>query len=99
MANFEEKLISLEAVVERLERGELSLDESVKLFEEGMQLSAACRGELEAAEGKIQQLVDQDDQREDASIVRPTDSSGGRKMAVAGLEVDTFLVDEDDDEQ
>ena len=57
MASFEEKLIALESVVERLERGELSLDDSVRLFEEGIGLSNACKAELEAAEGKIQVLV------------------------------------------
>ena len=58
MPNFEEKLTSLEAVVERLERGDLSLDESVKLFEEGVKLSNACKQELEQAEGRIQLLVE-----------------------------------------
>jgi exodeoxyribonuclease VII small subunit len=58
MPNFEEKLTSLEAVVERLERGDLSLDESVKLFEEGVKLSHACKQELEQAEGRIQLLVE-----------------------------------------
>ena len=56
--SFEEKLAALESVVERLERGELSLDDSVRLFEEGVGLSNACKAELEAAEGKIQVLVD-----------------------------------------
>ena len=58
MASFEEQLMALESVVERLEQGELSLEESVRLFEEGMKLSDACKKELEAAEGKIQVLVD-----------------------------------------
>lgn len=58
MAGFEEDLTQLEAVVHRLERGELTLDESVRLFEEGMKLSEACRGELEKAEGRIQVLVE-----------------------------------------
>jgi exodeoxyribonuclease VII small subunit len=58
MASFEDQLTALESVVERLERGELSLDESVRLFEEGVKLSNACKKELEAAEGKIQILVD-----------------------------------------
>jgi len=58
MANFEERLAQLETVVERLERGELALDESVRLFEEGMRLSQACKQELEQAEGRIQVLVD-----------------------------------------
>ena len=59
MASFEEQLKALEQVVERLERGELSLDESVRLFEEGVKLSNACKKELEAAEGRIQVLVGQ----------------------------------------
>jgi exodeoxyribonuclease VII small subunit len=58
MAGFEEQLTALEGVVERLERGELTLDESVRLFEEGVKLSEACKKELEAAEGKIQVLVE-----------------------------------------
>jgi exodeoxyribonuclease VII small subunit len=59
MAKFEEQLTALETVVERLERGELSLDESVQLFEEGVKLSTACKKELDAAEGRIQVLVEQ----------------------------------------
>jgi exodeoxyribonuclease VII small subunit len=58
MANFEEQLTALESVVEKLERGELSLEDSVRLFEEGIKLSNACKKELEMAEGKIQLLVD-----------------------------------------
>jgi exodeoxyribonuclease VII small subunit len=58
MATFEERLAALETVVERLERGELTLEDSVRLFEEGARLSAACKQELEAAEGRIQVLVE-----------------------------------------
>jgi len=58
MANFEEHLTQLETVVERLERGDLSLDESVRLFEDGMKLTSACKKELEQAEGRIQVLVE-----------------------------------------
>ena len=59
MASFEDQLTALEAVVERLESGDLTLEDSVRLFEEGMKLSDACKKELEAAEGKIQLLVEQ----------------------------------------
>ena len=59
MAKFEENLTALESVVERLERGDLSLEDSVKLFEEGVKLSGACKTELDGAEGKIQLLVEQ----------------------------------------
>jgi exodeoxyribonuclease VII small subunit len=58
MAKFEDQLMALEAVVERLERGELSLEDSVRLFEEGITLSNACKLELEKAEGRIQVLVE-----------------------------------------
>ena len=58
MAKFEDDLTKLEGVVERLERGDLTLDESVRLFEEGVKLSGACKKELEQAEGRIQVLVE-----------------------------------------
>lgn len=58
MASFEEQLTQLEAVVDRLERGELTLEESVRLFEDGVRLSNACKSELDAAEGRIQVLLE-----------------------------------------
>jgi exodeoxyribonuclease VII small subunit len=58
MASFEEQLKGLEAIVAKLESGDLSLEDSVRLFEEGMKLSDGCKKELEAAEGKIQMLVE-----------------------------------------
>jgi exodeoxyribonuclease VII small subunit len=61
MANFEESLKKLETIVEKLEEGDLALEESIKLFEEGVSLSAACKQELDAAEGKVQMLVKQRD--------------------------------------
>lgn len=57
MAKFEENLTALETVVERLERGDLSLEDSVKLFEQGIVLSGACKAELDAADGRIQVLL------------------------------------------
>ncbi|HEX4036629.1 MAG TPA: exodeoxyribonuclease VII small subunit [Acidobacteriaceae bacterium] len=61
MATFEESLTRLEEIVAQLERGELSLEESVRLFEEGTQLSAECRKQLEEAEGRVEMLVKQRD--------------------------------------
>ena len=61
MPSFEEQIAALEGVVERLERGELSLEESVQLFEQGMRLTAACRKELDAAEGRLQILIENAD--------------------------------------
>lgn len=57
MASFEEQLAELEKVVEQLERGDLSLEDSVGLFERGMQLSEACKGQLASAESRIQVLI------------------------------------------
>ena len=59
MASFEESLKQLEAIVGKLERGDLPLEESVRLFEEGVKLSNACKTDLEAAEGKVQILLKQ----------------------------------------
>jgi exodeoxyribonuclease VII small subunit len=58
MAGFEEHLTQLESVVERLEKGDLTLEDSVRLFEEGVKLSAACKAELEEAEGRVMVLVE-----------------------------------------
>lgn len=85
MADFERKLTDLEAVVERLEQGDLPLEESVRLFEEGMKLSESCRQELEAAEGRIQILMRQADGKLQA-----------REFAVE-TEVDEEIVEDTED--
>jgi len=58
MAKFEEHLTKLESVVEQLERGDLTLEDSVRLFEEGVKLSEKCKAELEEAEGRVMVLVE-----------------------------------------
>lgn len=59
MPKFEECLQRLEKIVSELEKGEIPLEKSLALFEEGMQLSNACRKELEQAEGKVEILLKQ----------------------------------------
>jgi exodeoxyribonuclease VII small subunit len=61
LASFEESLKQLESIVGKLERGDLPLEESVRLFEEGIKLSDACKTDLETAEGKVQMLLKQKD--------------------------------------
>jgi len=61
MASFEDSLKKLETIVDQLEKGDLSLEDSIKLFEEGVGLSAACKKELDTAEGKVQILIKQRD--------------------------------------
>lgn len=60
MAKFEDCLQRLEAIVREMEKGELPLEQSLKLFEEGIALSSACRKELDEAEGKIEILLKHD---------------------------------------
>ena len=57
MPSFEEQLAELEKVVGQLERGDLTLEDSVGLFERGMQLSEACKGQLANAESRVQVLL------------------------------------------
>ena len=73
MANtFEENLKELETIVERLERGELGLEESLQLFEQGTGLSQQCKADLDAAEGRVQVLV----QRGRERVAEDLDLSG-----------------------
>ena len=59
MPKFEESLQRLEKIVDELEKGDLPLEKALGLFEEGIALSASCRKELEAAEGKVEILLKQ----------------------------------------
>ena len=61
MPTFEESLKNLETIVEQLEKGDLPLEESLRLFEQGVDLSVACKKELDEAEGKVQTLIRQRD--------------------------------------
>jgi exodeoxyribonuclease VII small subunit len=61
MPTFEESLKKLETIVDQLEKGDLPLEDSLKLFEEGVGLSAVCKQELDTAEGKVQLLIRQRD--------------------------------------
>ena len=61
MASFEDSLKQLEAIIAKLEKGDLPLEESVRLFEEGVRLSNACKAEIESAEGKVKILLQQKD--------------------------------------
>ncbi|MGH9865951.1 MAG: exodeoxyribonuclease VII small subunit [Candidatus Acidiferrales bacterium] len=54
---FEKSLTRLEEVVKRLESTDLSLDEAMKLFEEGVKLSRDCQKQLEEAEGRVEILL------------------------------------------
>ena len=59
MAKFEECLQKLESIVDELEKGNLPLEDALKLFEQGVELSNSCRKELEEAEGRMEILLKQ----------------------------------------
>ena len=54
---FEAALQKLDEIVQRLEKGELPLEQSLVLYEEGVRLSRLCHAKLEEAEGKIELLL------------------------------------------
>ena len=55
--SFEEAERELEAIVERLERGDTTIDEALRLWERGEELYRLCAGKLDAAEGRIEELA------------------------------------------
>ncbi|MCS6838462.1 MAG: exodeoxyribonuclease VII small subunit [Bdellovibrionaceae bacterium] len=54
---FEKKLKRLEEIVQKMEKGELALEESLRLFEEGVKLSRECQKELQSAEQQVEKLL------------------------------------------
>ena len=58
--SFEQCLDQLEKVVKELEAGDLQLERSLALFEQGMALSESCRKQLEEAETRIELLIKKD---------------------------------------
>jgi exodeoxyribonuclease VII small subunit len=55
--DFEKKLGRLEEIVQKMEKGDLALEDSLKLFEEGIKLSRECHQRLNEAETKVKKLV------------------------------------------
>lgn len=68
-SNFEELIEKLEEITNKLEKEQLSLDESVKLFEEGMQISKECNSKLEDAEKKITILINQNNEIKEENFI------------------------------
>ena len=67
--NFEETMKKLEAITGELEKGELTLEDSVKKFEEGMELSKKASKILDEAEKKINILIQKEDGIKEESFV------------------------------
>lgn len=62
---FEENISMLEETVQKLERGDVSLDESLSLFEQGVKLSKECQKMLDTAEKKVNILINGEKQEFD----------------------------------
>ena len=58
--DFEQSLNQLEALVEQMEEGDLSLDASLQAFEDGVKLTRQCQQALSAAEQRVQVLLEKD---------------------------------------
>jgi exodeoxyribonuclease VII small subunit len=69
--SFETALQRLEEIVQRLEGGEVSLDESLSLFEEGIRLTRYCSDKLDAAEGKLEILLGFDGKTPEIGVFMP----------------------------
>ncbi len=57
--SFEESLTELESIVEKLENGQLSLDESLLLFDKGIKLVKECDTKLKSAQQRIERLIEE----------------------------------------
>jgi exodeoxyribonuclease VII small subunit len=66
---FEHSIADLETIVAQLEKGELSLEESLKQFEAGIKLARECKETLKQAEQKIEYLITENLHSDDASAV------------------------------
>lgn len=62
--NFEKSLQELESLVEKMETGDLSLEESLKCFERGVALTRNCQKALQEAEQKVQILLEKNGKEE-----------------------------------
>ena len=62
---FEESLSKLESLVERMEEGDLSLEDSLQTFEQGIKLIRECQNALNSAEQKVKLLIEQNGELEE----------------------------------
>ncbi len=79
MAKFEDCLQRLEQILQELEQGDIPLERSLQLFEEGMKLSNSCRKELEDAEGRIEMLLKQNGKLQPEPYSAPADKADAKK--------------------
>ncbi len=96
---FEKDLEKLEKIVEALEEGELSLDESLKKFEEGIKLGRRCEKALSSAEKKIEILVKNADGDLEAQPFGEDEDSGHSDASDASEDDDEDEEEPEEDEE
>ncbi|WML54000.1 exodeoxyribonuclease VII small subunit [Neobacillus sp. PS3-12] len=66
--SFEEAMNKLEGIVERLEEGDVPLEEAIAIYKEGMELSKLCHDKLKNVEEQLAQIITEDGRKESFSI-------------------------------
>lgn len=92
---FETSLADLEKIVRRLEDGDLALEESLKLFEDGVKLSRECQERLNRAERRIEVLIRDENGNPTLEVLKAEDLRESREPKIKRRIV--FGNDEDDE--
>ena len=82
--DFEEALAELESLVERLERGDLPLDEALKTFERGVELTRHCQSSLKSAQQKVEILLKRGSGGAEIEPFSVAEDEAGTPPAVSG---------------
>ncbi len=104
--SFEDSMAKLEEIVAALEKGNLSLDESLKQYEQGINALRHCEAFLKKAEQKVKVLFQDEDGRSREEAFEVTDSTDAKASPVTASEQasessehDQFPFDDDDDDE
>jgi exodeoxyribonuclease VII small subunit len=73
--DFEKSLSELEQLVEKMEQGELTLEQALKQFERGIELARTCQTALQQAEQKVEQLLEKNGQTDIVPFDKPAPSA------------------------
>ena len=72
---FEEAMLKLEEVVQKLETGDVPLEDAITLYKKGMELSAYCHGKLQDAEKQLISIIDKDGNQDRFDPAKGADSN------------------------
>ncbi|MAZ44372.1 MAG: exodeoxyribonuclease VII small subunit [Legionellales bacterium] len=93
--SFESDLTELQAIATQMEKGDMSLEASLKSFEKGLKLARSCQHALTEAELKIEQLVDEDGEL----FAEALDDDLAAELLPDDEDEDEFLWTDEDDEE